>query len=178
MKTKYIVILLIIIVLLGTGIYFGYSQYKKAMKYCYNYNIKKSKVTKVSANDLSIDFAIDFKNNSDIEAQIDGYKFDIKINGVTVSQVSSNKQERIKANDFTTIIVPIKVNPKSLLDKKLINAETIKNIIMDKSKIVITTEGFVSGGALGVKVKDMPVSIPYTLAEMLAPSTEPVIQCK
>ncbi len=148
------------------------------MKYCYNYNIKKSKVKDASAKNIDIDFAVDFKNNSDIEAQIDGYTFDVLLNNVRVSEVTSGNKEIIKASDFTTIIVPIKLNLSNLLSKKLINQDFVKNIIFDKSKIMVGIKGFVSGGALGVKLKDMEIEISYSLAELLKPSKEPTVECK
>lgn len=177
MKKSIIIGIVVLVLLIGAG-YFAKKQMDKAMKYCYVYNFKKSRVIKASATALDIDFAVDFKNNSDIEAQIDGYKFDVLINGIKVSEVKTNTVAKIAANAFTTIVVPIKVNPTSLLSKKLINQETIKNFISDKSKIKIGIKGSVSGGALGVKVKDMPIEVSYTLAEMMKPSGEATLECK
>ncbi len=175
---KYIIIAVIVIALLvGMG-FIAKKQFDKAMKYCYNYNIKKSKVGKVSATALVIDFAIDFKNNSDISATLDGYKFDVLINNIKVGDVSSNKDTPLAANSMTTVMVPINVNPSALLSKKLINADTVKNIISDKSKVIMTIKGVMSGGAVGLKIKDMPIEISMSLAEMLAPSTEPTVECK
>lgn len=173
---KYIIIS-VIVILLATVAYFGYKQYTKAMNYCYNYNIKKSKVNSITSSMIDIDFAVDFKNNSDLEIKLQGYNFDILLNGVKVSQVSSTEPTSLKSNTFTTIIVPIKISITSLLSKNLINLQTAKDLISDRSKIIITIKGMVSGGLLGLSVKNMPLEIPYSLAEMMAPTTTPTTKC-
>ena len=177
MKKTIIIVAIVIAILLGAG-YFAKKQMDKAMKYCYNYNIKKSKVGKVSATSLVIDFAIDFKNSSDITATLDGYKFEVIINNIKVGEVSSTKGFYLTANTITTIVVPINVNPSALLSKKLINADTIKNIISDKSKVNLTIKGSVTGGAIGLQIKDMPIEFSMSLAEIMAPTTEPKTECK
>ncbi len=175
---KGIIIIVIIISLIVVAGYFAKKQFDKVMKYCYNYNIKQSKINKISSSIIDIDFALDFKNNSDLEAQIDGYNFDILLNDVKISHVSSSAPVKIKSKAFTTITIPIKVNVTSLLSKNLLNLETAKNLISDRSKIMIGIKGVVSAGALGLKVKDMPIEISMSLTEMMAPSTEPTVECK
>jgi len=175
---KWVIILIIVVALLGTLAYIGKKQVDKAMKYCYNYNIKKSKIKTVNSKTIDIEFALDFKNNSDIEAQVDGYRFDVLLNDVKISEVKSNSPVNIKPNAFTTIVVPINVSISSLLSNKLINSDTVKNLLIDRSKIMIKIIGEVSGGALGLKIKAMPLELSYSLAEMMAPSTEPAVKCQ
>jgi LEA14-like dessication related protein len=174
---KGIIISLIIIAII-TAIWFAKKQYDKAMKYCFVYNIKRSRVKVANAKQISIDLAIDYKNTADITFEVDGYDLDILLNGKKVANVKSTQKVSIKANDFTTLIVPINVSLSELLKQNLIDKDFIKNILLDKSKIVITTTGKVSGGALGIKAKDFPISIPITLAELMQPSTEPEQVCK
>jgi LEA14-like dessication related protein len=177
MKKGIIIAIVVIALLVGMGV-FAKKQLDKAMSYCYNYNIKKSKVGKISATGIDINFAIDFKNNSDIEAQIDGYSFSILINGTEVSKVASTTKGKLKAKAFSTFIIPININPTALMSKKLINADTLKNIALDRTKVTITVKGVVSFSALGVSISGQPVEISYTLAELMAPSTEPATVCK
>ncbi len=175
---KIIIIVVIIIALLAVGGYFTKKQFDQAMKYCYNYNIKKSKVNRATTTALDIDFALDFKNNSDIEAEIDEYNFDVLLNGVKISDVISKIPVKVKAKAFTTITIPIRVSISSLLSKNILNLNTVKNLVGDRSKIIITVKGLVSGGALGLKLSKMPLEISYSLADMMAPSTEPEVKCK
>lgn len=173
---KWIIIIAIIIVLLAVGGYFAKKQLDKAMKYCYKYDISKSKINKVSAKEINIDFAIDFKNNSDIEAQINGYTFDVVINDLKVSKLSSKAKISIKPASFTTIIVPIKLDLSGLNGISL--GPIIKYMVTDRSKVMITVKGVVSGGALGINIDDMPIEISMSLAEIMKPSTEPETECK
>lgn len=173
---KWIIIALIIVALLGTIAYIGKKQVDKAMKYCYNYNIKKSKINKISSSGIDISAAIDFKNTSDITFNVDGYSLDILVNGSKISEVKSNAKSDIKANAFTTILVPIRLDLSGT--KALSFTSLIKNIATDRSKIIFTIKGKVSGGAFGVKVRDFPLEISMTLAEMMEPSTEPETVCK
>jgi len=173
---RYIIIAIVVIVLAGA--YFGYIQYIKAMNYCYNINAKKTKVNNIGIKSISIDFAIDFKNNSDLEANIDGYQFDILLNGIKVSGATSNTQVIMKPNSLTTIIIPININPESLLSKQLVNLKTLSDIVSNRSNVIIAVNGSVSGGVLGIKVKQLPIQLSYSLAELLTPNTTPKIKCQ
>ncbi len=173
---KWIIIILIVASLLMIAGYFAKKQFDKAMKYCYNYNIKRSKVNKISQSLIDIDFAVDFKNNSDIDAQIDGYSFDVLLNDNKISEVKSSSKVNIKANAFTTIMIPIKIDLGGMNGISLPNILTY--LATDRSKIIIKIKGSVSGGALGIKLTNMPVELSMSLKEIMTPSKEPSTECK
>lgn len=177
MKKTVIIVLIIVILFLGVG-YLAKKQLNKAKKFCYNYNIQKSKVNTMSASELSLDFAIDFKNTSDIAVNIDGYKIDVLLNGKKISEVVSTTKTTIEATKFTTIIVPIRVLVKDLLSKNIIDGDVVRNILIDKSKVIIGIQGTISAGALGVSVKDLPIELSYSLKDMLEPSDKVKTECK
>jgi LEA14-like dessication related protein len=163
---------IIVAFIIAVAVYFGI-QVKRLMNYCFTLATSKTKVHQATINSVDLDYFIRFKNNSNIDIEVDAYNFNIDLNGIKIANVKSNKKQVVKAGQFTDFMISIDIVPKDVMkaDKaKLI--ELGKYFITDKSKIVFNTTGTVTAGALGVKAKDVPVSVPYTLKEMLEPSTE------
>lgn len=164
---------IIVILAVGAVIAFLAIQAKKLMNYCFTLANKKTKVYEASVNSLEIDYFIRFKNTSNIDVEVDSYDFNIDMNGIKIANVKSNTKQIVKAGQFTDFKISIDASPKEIFksDKNKL-LEIGKYFITDKSKIVFNTVGTVTAGALGVKAKNVPVSVPYTLKEMLEPSTE------
>ena len=162
-----------IILAVGVAIAFIVIQAKKLMNYCFTLATQKTKVYEASVNSISIDYFIRFKNQSNIDIEVDSYNFNIDLNGIKIANVKSESKQVVKSGQFTDFRMSINASPKEIFksDKtKLIKLG--QYFLSDKSKIVFNTVGTVTAGALGVKAKDVPVSVPYTLKEMLEPSTE------
>jgi LEA14-like dessication related protein len=176
MKKIYIVVVAIIIIVLVVSGYIAKKQFSKIMNYCYKFNIKKSKINKISSSVIDMSLAVDFKNNSDIDFLIDGYNIDVLLNDNKVSTVSSKDSLTLKSKSFTTMVIPVNIDLGGMNAIPL--ASVIGYIITDKSKVNITVKGNISGGALGVKVKDFPIELTLNLAELMKPTSEPQQVCK
>ncbi len=121
---------------------------------------------------------MDFKNKSDFDLIVSGYSFDIQVNGSSVATVKHLSQQLVKSNDFSVLNLDIEFNPIDVFkDNKGKLVRFAVDIATNKKNIVFKIIGVISGGALGVTAKDIPVEMTLTLAEIMSPS-EAIEKCK
>jgi LEA14-like dessication related protein len=106
------------------------------------------------------------QNKSDITINITQQKYDIYVNKLLAANFQTNKPIQLLANTETILPIEIEFNPTDLLQK---GVKDIQNLLVDKSKLIITTKGVLTVGAGIVNIKNLPVETSMTLAEMMAP---------
>jgi LEA14-like dessication related protein len=172
MKRWQIILLVSIIVIAGVGFYL-YKQGMALLNYCFNIDWKKTKVNKISKDGLDVVLGIDIKNNSDITINVTGYKFDILVNGKKVGQVVNKDDFKWLPKSLSTLYVKVIVDFKELVKNKVLSGDLIAKLLLDQSKVIITIKGDVSVGLFGVNLKNYPVEVSSSLADYMAPSTNP-----
>lgn len=155
---------------------------KEAMalyNYCWAIAAEKTKVISVGVSKVKAEVFIRFKNRSGTNVNILGYKFDVFLNGIKISEVSSKQKQILKGGGMSDLSIMIEANPKEVFksDKKKL-AEIVKYLALDKSKVMFTVSGSVSVGALGITASNIAVDFSMSLKDMMAPSTEPTEPCK
>ena len=92
----------------------GFTMYVKKQisllkEYCYK--ISDFKIINLEKDNITLGITILIQNNSAIDAIIEGFNFDIYLNGTKVSKVVNNVKQKFLANNITKlniIIPPIK----------------------------------------------------------------------
>lgn len=160
------------LILATGGLIFGfYKHFQRqatlAMDFCYT--IKGFKIIEISKKRIALQIDLWFKNKSKLDLKIMGYDFDIFINNQKVTKVVSNEKQTLAGESFSVLSFTIDFDPNTKWDSKEL-LTILAYAISDKSKVVIRTTGYVSAGINFVKIENLPITIDYTLAELLKPS--------
>ena len=122
----------------------------------------------VSLTRDKVQFTLNFalKNLSDIALTVNGYSFDVFINNIEVSTVSSANVVQLPANGEATLSATIAFNPSNL------NSTLFSSILLNFNQSVIRLKGTVAVKAVGISANKLPVDMSSKFTEMLpgAPS--------
>lgn len=142
------------------------------MDYCYKIKPKSFKLIGLSKAGIKFSLSVLLKNQSDVSATINGYSFDVYVNDIPLTKVSSEKESSFNAQSVNEIPLNVAVdftkNKKLRLDQVL---QIASYYITDKSKINIKITGGVSVKHSIISIRKMPISFNYSLQELLEPST-------
>jgi LEA14-like dessication related protein len=158
-------------VLAACGLFYGgyiviTEQIRLLKSYCYR--IKNVKVR--TANKDLIEFQMDlmFKNQSDVDVDIKGYKFDILIDSIHVGFVESKTAQIIKAKTVSLFSITVKVLPKEVFRDLVQIIGLLAKFATNPNSIVVTIKGNITAKHSIIMVKDLPIEMSMTIAESLS----------
>lgn len=147
---------------IGLGVkYFIDQQLKKLLNYCYN--LKDGRLNAFTKNNLSLSLVITVGNKSDIDFTIEGYTFDVLLNGQKVGQIQAVVNQKIKAGYVADIPVNISVNPEAIYKGSITNLTSILTI---SSSVNFGIKGFISAQAYNFRVRNLSIDITTNLAQL------------
>ena len=149
---KYVLLIATVGVTISTALWLK-KQYAKLMKN--TYKIKSFLVKKASLDAVTFDIVYAYENNTDIDINLVGQKYDIYVDDKFVTQIKTDIPVVLKANAVSDIPLTITVNPKDLYAKfqgNLIKALTSPQ----KLKIKMDSTFKIKLGIFTI-----PVSYPY-----------------
>jgi LEA14-like dessication related protein len=170
MNIKKIVVTTSVLAGIGAIVYGLYKFYKYqvslAMEYCYK--ISNYKINALDQNGINMDLFIKIENKSDFVITIVGYDLDILINGKDVGHIVSSSQYTLLNKSITEISVNVLFNP--LASFNLMDVVSLLSYAAtDKSKFIVEVKGTISGKMNFIQIKNFPIDIKMSLAEILAP---------
>lgn len=156
-------LLILATILIGTGAAYSYDQAKKLM----GYGLKYVGYKKIKLSFTRIIFEVKFQiqNKSAIDISVTSFDFNVYLNGIYATRVTSSKKQIIKANSFSTISLLVDIEPQK--NKQFADLNFLSQALTNIGGIKVKTEGKISLKALGISVKDQPVSIEMPLRDML-----------
>ena len=154
MKKNWKTILLLAIVgVTGTTAIWLKKQYAKLMKN--TYEIKSFLIKKASLEAVTFDVVYAYVNNTDIDINLVGQKYDIYVDDKFVTQIKSDIPVILKANATSDIPLTITVNPKDLYAKFQNN---LIKALSTKQKLKIKMD---STFRIKLGIFTIPVPYPY-----------------
>lgn len=158
---------------IGVFGWYLWSQYKKAMDFCYQ--VVGHKVTKLGLSQIVIELYLRLKNKSNIDLTIKSYDINVSINGKHVSTLKSDKPQYIKPKDYTLLTLNVSFNPADVL-KNVFNSGIV-GIGLDKSKIMVRMYGKITASHANlIEIKDFELDQTMPLSEMIEPK-EGEVEC-
>lgn len=157
---------------LGVGVLAvaGYVYYKRQANKLSNIKVKpvKYRFSKLSFNDASLNVDLEVFNESNIDVTIKSYDIDAFVNSTKVVKLKNDVNQVVKANGSSLITVNFSFNPTSVL-KGLFQADIIKGLVFDRSKVVIGLAGYVSVSGSGIlDIDNIPVNYSSPLSTMVS----------
>lgn len=153
---------------LGFALYAFYKrQITLAMSYCYKFS--NISFINTSKDRFTIDLTLKIKNQSDIRLNLPNYMFEVYINNKFITTVASAVPTDLLANAVSLLTVRIDFNPSKVFNFSDV-LSLIASALTDKSKFVIRLKGKISANISFIKIKDMPIDMQMTLADILAPA--------
>jgi hypothetical protein len=139
------------------------------MNYVFKINPARSKIFSLSLTSVKMNLAVDFTNKADIDLIVSGYNLNLLLNGHGVSNIVSSDTQLVKANSISPFNIGIEFNPTQVFANNKAQLLRLGNdLLTNKNNIVFTLTGTVSGAALGITDKNIPVSMNFTLADLTA----------
>lgn len=170
MNIKKVIITSSIVAGIGAIVYGLYRFYKYqvslAMEYCYK--ITNYKFNALDQNGINMDLFLKIENKSDFIITILGYDLDILVNGKNVGHVVSKTQYTLLNKSITEIGINVLFNPLSSFSLVDVIA-LLTYAVTDKSKFIIEVKGTISGKMNFIQIKNFPIDIKMSLADILAP---------
>lgn len=168
---------LIIAGIIGVGAlaWYLHRQANLLMQYCFNFT--GYKIITLNRDRITIEIELQVRNKSDLDITISGYNFEVFLNGAYVTQIGSQKPQKIAKNSFSTLVLVIDVEPRK--NKQLANWDTLSRILLDFKNTRVRIKGSISATALGISAKDINVDVESKLKEMMpAKKQAPSEPCK
>jgi LEA14-like dessication related protein len=152
---------------LGVGGYFGYQWVQNQRRLLTNFCFKFGgvKVNKLSLNQVSIEITISIKNRSNIDLVIDGYTFDISIEGNKLTTITAKESVSLQSMTWSTFPIKIDLNPKDI-GKNILNPAVLAKMLGDLDNTTIGISGYISAAALGIDLKHLPINVSLLVADM------------
>jgi hypothetical protein len=149
------------------GLYKFYKyQLSLAMQYCYK--ISRYNFNALNQDGINMDLFINIENKSDFSVTIIGYNLDILVNNNKVGTVISKTQYTLANKSITEIGLNILFNPLTSFNLTDV-ISLLGYALTDKSKFIIEVKGSLSGKMNFIQIKDFPIDIKMSLADILAP---------
>ena len=169
-STKWILAGSLLLMGIGIGLYVK-RQINLLMAYCYK--LEHFELIKISKEKIVLRIDMLIKNLSKIDADIRGYDMDILINGRYVTSVVSDEQQYIAPSGVSKFRMDINFDPRKFFTlPELVNLISLS--VFDRKNFIIEIKGNVSAKHSFIAVKNMPISIKFSLDEYLAPSTNSI----
>lgn len=150
-----------------------------AMSFCYRITgFRFISLPTLSSKTIKFELDVKLKNWSEFKATVTSYDFDVSINGIHLVNVKNETNTVIEKLDVSILKVPVIIDMAKFTGVKF--AQVIDLFLKfnnDKSQIVLTTKGVLSGKVGLIKVNDFPLEIAMTYPEMMAPVSDDDI-CK
>lgn len=163
-----------IIGIVGGLAWYLHRQANLLMQYCFNFT--GYQIIELNRSKIQIEVKLQIKNRSDLDITIQGYEFDVYLNGAYVSKINSKKNQKVAKNSFSILSLLINVEPAK--NKDLANWDFLSRLLLDYKNIKVKIKGSVSATALGISAKDVPVDLEMKLKEMLPDNSKPSEPCK
>lgn len=165
-KTITVVGVLVGLGAIGFGVYYAIrKQIGLAFNYCYK--IKSFRFNKLSKENIDITLNILLKNQSAFSVELEKYVFNIYINNKYIAQVKSDNKQLIASKGVSPFIINITFNPQQKFTVEDVS-KLLVYALTDREKFRVKLDGFVSVNHAGfIRVKELPISIEYSLKELL-----------
>lgn len=167
MKTRTIIIISGVAVLLSVAGIMLYRQYKKLLNYCYK--VKSFKILSIEKYKFHFKIGLMVRNNSDINIQVSGYDFKLYLCDNYVADLKSNVQQVLNKKSSSMIEIEASFNPTRVLDASKITT-LVMYAVTDKSKFKIQLKGSVNVKTGIISLTGLPVDYVDDLANILTPS--------
>jgi hypothetical protein len=115
---KYVLLLATVGVTISTALWLK-KQYAKLMKN--TYKVKSFLIKKASLDAVTFDIVYAYENNTDIDINLVGQKYDIYVDNKFITQIKSDVPVILKANAVSDIPLTITVNPKVIPNEVVVN---------------------------------------------------------
>jgi LEA14-like dessication related protein len=145
------------------GRYF-WKQFNKLYYACYT--IAGGSVRKISIDSVDMTLIFKIMNKSDFNITVEKQYYEVFFDSVRVAIVSKTDSIAIAAHSISNFPIDVKFSPKALVAGGI---KSIQNIIKDRSKVKITTKGYLDVATGIIKVNKIPFEYVMTLAEFTDP---------
>lgn len=154
---------------IGLGVYAGkvYHDIKNI-----SYELIKYQYKGIKEGKVFIDFILKIKNISIVRIKIVGYEFDIFLNDINVGKIKGNKEQVIKAEQYSLLNIPLAINLKETFGL-VRSADILSSLAMNPKSIIISLRGMFAGEVFKLKVKNIPIDYSITLQEIITLMNEP-----
>ena len=143
---------------LGLTSFLLYRKLKQLLEY--NLKFQRLKINRLSLTDMDLNIFILFKNPSKLTIVLARQEYEIFLNGVYITKLTSNKQQVIKPDGVSTLNVQLKADPQLIFQKLAHMQKPLELITNFKSqKLKLVTKLYVRLGIFKI-----PVTIPYESA--------------
>jgi len=150
------------IVVIPGGIYAGITAHFLT-KICYK--LWGFKIVDVSNKAVKFELIIMVKNPARVDLNIEGYEFDVEVNGVPVARIENNNEKVIDGQGVSYLTIPISFGYEKFI-KKTNWAELVALFITGQSdKIFISLNGKFMGGIFKIPIS-RKVKVKMSLAEI------------
>lgn len=136
---------------LATGVAL-WLKYQLELSYKLIYDIKNTKVKKVSQKEVIVEFDLTIDNPTELTVGINGMDIDVLANGVKVSNIFSQVKVQLEPNKLTSVPLKLTINPQLLVQNTTALLSTGLNI----DNVVLTMKG-----KLKIKKFGVPLSVPF-----------------
>ncbi len=163
MKIKWLVIGGLTLALGLAGYYF-YKQYQILKEFPYRpvgYRIKK-----VALKSVIVEVDIEVGNESELDITITGYNINTSVNGVNIGVLASKLSQFIPAKGSGIVTLSVQFDPTNVL-KTTFSLSNLNQIFNQKDQMVFAFTGFMSSTISGVTVKNLPIDIKTSLADIV-----------
>lgn len=128
-----------IIAAIGVAGFLLYRQFNKLMDY--KLRFRSIKIQKVSAEGLSIKLGLNFENKSDIQVVLAGQKYDVFINSVLISTITSRAQSVLAPRSETPLNFDVTVGKQGIKDLlRTMSFAELLNIKKQRLKVASTLD--------------------------------------
>lgn len=156
------------IVVIPGGIYAGITAHF-ITKICYK--LWGFKIIDVNNKSIKFELVVMVKNPARIDLNIEGYEFDVAINGVDVARIESSTEKVIEGNGVSYLTIPVSFGYEKFV-KQTKWSEILALFITGQSdKIFITMKGKFMGGVFKIPISRR-VRVKMSLAEIAKNSTK------
>jgi len=150
------------IVVIPGGIYAGITAHFLT-KICYK--LWGFKIVDIGKKDIKFNLVIMVKNPARVDLNIEGYEFDVEVNGVPVARIENNNEKVIDGQGVSYLTIPISFGYEKFI-KKTNWAELVALFITGQSdKIFISLNGKFMGGIFKIPIS-RKVKVKMSLAEI------------
>lgn len=136
---------------LATGIAL-WLKYQLELSYKLIYDIKNTKVKKVSPKEVIVEFDLTIDNPTELTVGINGMDIDVLANGVKVSNIFSQVKVQLEPNKLTSVPLKLTINPQLLVQ----NTSALLSTGLNIDNVVLTMKG-----KLKIKKFGVPLNVPF-----------------
>ena len=138
--------------------YLLFRKFKKLLEY--NLKVKRLKIVKFSLTNLDLRIFLAFKNPSKLTIVVAKQEYEVFLNGIYITKLTSNQEQVIEPNATSILNVNLQADPK-LIFQKLAHMQKPLELITNfrSQKLKLVTELWTRLGFFKI-----PMTIPYESA--------------